>query len=140
MSFFFNDTATTEIYTLSLHDALPIFEDRLHALLVGDHVRRDVALVELHALGELEVHAEGLALLDVHDAVLADLLDGVGDHVADLLVAGGDRRHAGDLVLAGDLLGLAGDVLDDLVDGDLDAALQAERVGAGGHVLPALDR
>src|SRR5688572_32407536 len=24
--FFFNDTATTEIYTLSLHDALPIFE------------------------------------------------------------------------------------------------------------------
>src|SRR3989442_14779980 len=26
--FFFNDTATTEIYTLSLHDALPIFELR----------------------------------------------------------------------------------------------------------------
>src|SRR5438132_5872051 len=25
--FFFNDTATTEIYTLSLHDALPICED-----------------------------------------------------------------------------------------------------------------
>src|SRR3712207_9034073 len=24
---FFNDTATTEIYTLSLHDALPIFYD-----------------------------------------------------------------------------------------------------------------
>src|SRR5216683_8440164 len=26
--FFFNDTATTEIYTLSLHDALPIFQRR----------------------------------------------------------------------------------------------------------------
>src|SRR4051794_19965839 len=25
--FFFNHTATTEIYTLSLHDALPIFDD-----------------------------------------------------------------------------------------------------------------
>src|SRR5271167_5270729 len=25
--FFFNDTATTEIYTLSLHDALPIWPD-----------------------------------------------------------------------------------------------------------------
>src|SRR5258708_34977932 len=25
--FFFNDTATTEIYTLSLHDALPIYAD-----------------------------------------------------------------------------------------------------------------
>src|SRR3989442_13553067 len=33
--FFFNDTATTEIYTLSLHDALPIWPDarrRRHAL------------------------------------------------------------------------------------------------------------
>src|SRR2546430_16729730 len=29
--FFFNDTATTEIYTLSLHDALPIFHER-HSL------------------------------------------------------------------------------------------------------------
>src|SRR6267143_7014209 len=27
--FFFNDTATTEIYTLSLHDALPICNDLL---------------------------------------------------------------------------------------------------------------
>src|SRR5437667_11860440 len=26
--FFFNDTATTEIYTLSLHDALPILDPR----------------------------------------------------------------------------------------------------------------
>src|SRR3989454_9312461 len=32
--FFFNDTATTEIYTLSLHDALPI--SRHHGLLAGD--------------------------------------------------------------------------------------------------------
>src|SRR2546422_4019760 len=37
--FFFNDTATTEIYTLSLHDALPILSgnrrhggERIHAL------------------------------------------------------------------------------------------------------------
>src|SRR3989442_3575085 len=29
--FFFNDTATTEIYTLSLHDALPIWQD-LHGV------------------------------------------------------------------------------------------------------------
>src|SRR2546422_1965762 len=29
--FFFNDTATTEIYTLSLHDALPIYKLVCHA-------------------------------------------------------------------------------------------------------------
>src|SRR5258708_31944367 len=38
--FFFNDTATTEIYTLSLHDALPIWQD---------HVR------EIRGLGEKDV-------------------------------------------------------------------------------------
>src|SRR2546430_14965161 len=30
--FFFNDTATTEIYTLSLHDALPICPESLRVL------------------------------------------------------------------------------------------------------------
>src|SRR2546422_10461406 len=33
--FFFNDTATTEIYTLSLHDALPIFAEIEHARHIG---------------------------------------------------------------------------------------------------------
>src|SRR2546430_11517359 len=40
--FFFNDTATTEIYTLSLHDALPISahgEQRAGVGLVGQLVR-----------------------------------------------------------------------------------------------------
>src|ERR1039458_6560334 len=42
--FFFNDTATTEIYTLSLHDALPIADARAVGRLrpVGDAgARRD---------------------------------------------------------------------------------------------------
>ena len=34
MFFFFNDTATTEIYTLSLHDALPIFGGDLNFELI----------------------------------------------------------------------------------------------------------
>src|SRR3712207_7134132 len=33
--FFFNDTATTEIYTLSLHDALPIFFSGARDSVVG---------------------------------------------------------------------------------------------------------
>src|SRR5215467_15403833 len=42
--FFFNDTATTEIYTLSLHDALPIFPGarryrRLRICPAGSHAR-----------------------------------------------------------------------------------------------------
>src|SRR5258707_13876106 len=33
--FFFNDTATTEIYTLSLHDALPISQAWAHCRWMG---------------------------------------------------------------------------------------------------------
>src|SRR3712207_8697260 len=33
---FFNDTATTEIYTLSLHDALPIFDQSVQPFRDGD--------------------------------------------------------------------------------------------------------
>src|SRR2546422_7205788 len=45
--FFFNDTATTEIYTLSLHDALPICDlhySAVHA--VGGCWVRDFAVVQ----------------------------------------------------------------------------------------------
>src|SRR2546425_6442747 len=56
--FFFNDTATTEIYTLSLHDALPIFarDARIdHA--VGLHGERPVEVV-LGGRKRLEVRSE----------------------------------------------------------------------------------
>src|SRR3712207_8310785 len=36
--FFFNDTATTEIYTLSLHDALPILESYNNQEIIAEEV------------------------------------------------------------------------------------------------------
>ena len=36
--FFFNDTATTEIYTLSLHDALPIFDSSSKVLVLVSRI------------------------------------------------------------------------------------------------------
>src|SRR3712207_7885166 len=50
-SLFFNDTATTEIYTLSLHDALPICRPGDHALDVAvevSHRRIDLAERDPH--------------------------------------------------------------------------------------------
>src|SRR2546430_17537635 len=58
--FFFNDTATTEIYTLSLHDALPIssalvedgqafYENYLKAALEPDHCGEFVAVEPIAA-------------------------------------------------------------------------------------------
>src|SRR5437016_10982882 len=41
--FFFNDTATTEIYTLSLHDALPIFDRELS--LSANSIARDAGML-----------------------------------------------------------------------------------------------
>ena len=51
--FFFNDTATTEIYTLSLHDALPI------SLVVGEH---SAAVTE-----RLAADAEGACTYAAHE-------------------------------------------------------------------------
>src|SRR5229473_1896962 len=44
--FFFNDTATTEIYTLSLHDALPIHDGQA---VVEGHAVHEIALAETAA-------------------------------------------------------------------------------------------
>src|SRR2546430_5636373 len=48
--FFFNDTATTEIYTLSLHDALPISLDLIGD--VRDHLHRGAEVVAATLLGD----------------------------------------------------------------------------------------
>src|SRR5260370_30321524 len=51
--FFFNDTATTEIYTLSLHDALPIYDQRA---VNGVRRARDQGNVALKPLRQGRVH------------------------------------------------------------------------------------
>src|SRR5258708_36943815 len=51
--FFFNDKATTEIYTLSLHDALPIFSGlRFDPRIAEVAHRRGVPLILMHMRGE----------------------------------------------------------------------------------------
>src|SRR6266542_2075158 len=63
-SFFFNDTATTEIYTLSLHDALPFFRT------VVDNLEMTLAKSSLEvARGYLELVADA----ELRDAMFAPL-------------------------------------------------------------------
>src|SRR5216683_42230 len=61
--FFFNDTATTEIYTLSLHDALPISTyRRAHGLsaVKSDSRLSAVALKQARAMARSEEHTSEL--------------------------------------------------------------------------------
>src|ERR1019366_2397185 len=53
--FFFNDTATTEIYTLSLHDALPIYgpSDTLDSLGNRSRGGEEAATLEDDVLDEM---------------------------------------------------------------------------------------
>src|SRR3712207_7956118 len=68
MFFFFNDTATTEIYTLSLHDALPIFEQP------GEVGRVDLDLGEAAAFGQ-PIRPPAAKSRGVAEAVDVDLVE-----------------------------------------------------------------
>src|SRR2546422_1210547 len=53
--FFFNDTATTEIYTLSLHDALPI--SRVEAAIIGNNTMQElIGVVDRDCFARLSVN------------------------------------------------------------------------------------
>ena len=115
-----------------------VFQDSLLAVLVGDEVSRDVALVELHALGELELDTEGVGLLHGDDTFFAHLVDGIGDDLADRGVGGRDGGHLGDFGLVVDFFGDRLDRLHSRRHGLLDAPLEGNRVGSGGNVFQAL--
>ena len=68
--FFFNDTATTEIYTLSLHDALPIFyPENIETLFKSVDVGVKVRLVDQpYKVGWLN----GELYLEAHEALGQD--------------------------------------------------------------------
>src|SRR3712207_9002702 len=71
---FFNDTATTEIYTLSLHDALPILVPLRgvgcgHDLLTRDHANELPALVHY---GEVFLVAVDHRVQDLPEGVRRD--------------------------------------------------------------------
>src|SRR3712207_8569320 len=69
LMFFYNDTATTEIYTLSLHDALPIFaftrELFAAAKRMGLHTALDTSGFLGHRADDAYLREVDLVLLDV---------------------------------------------------------------------------
>src|SRR2546430_10401314 len=79
--FFFNDTATTEIYTLSLHDALPISQPPRPELPAAWRARRRrYHLAQDRRPGEGVFHrapASRAGALQMSDRVLAALEGGV---------------------------------------------------------------
>ncbi len=115
-----------------------VLQDRFHPLLVGDHVRREVALVEGHALGEVQLQPEGVGLLDGDDTVLADLVHRLGDQLADLLVLRGQTGDGRDVGLLVDRAGGREEVLGHGLDRGVDALLQGGRGSARGDVAQAL--
>src|SRR5256884_6857807 len=53
--FFFNDTATTEIYTLSLHDALPLYFGDGHAAMGDGEIAGSAVEVPMRARLQVDV-------------------------------------------------------------------------------------
>ncbi|GKT57007.1 unnamed protein product [Colletotrichum tofieldiae] len=116
-----------------------LLELNLLRLGVGDEVGGDKAAVEAHTLGDLELVNQSLALLDGDDTLLADLLHGVGDQTANLLVTvGRDGGDLGNLLAGGDISLVLLEELNDGIDGSLDTTAQVHGVAASGNVLDGL--
>src|SRR3989454_11569129 len=100
--FFFNDTATTEIYTLSLHDALPISAEVARVSLAADrHVQhrrpaRPSLRVEVHELVDdwrlLGAEGRGHACRRFQLAAVP-LTIGKGERVRQEPLVAGDRQR-----------------------------------------------
>src|SRR5450631_3686807 len=114
-----------------------VVENGFHALGVGGEVGRDVTLVEAHALGELKLEPEGVALFDGDDAFLADLVHRFGDHLADRRVSSRDGRRRCDLLAGLDVLRQREQRRRNTRHRSFDAALQCHRVRAGRDVAQA---
>src|SRR2546430_17316863 len=89
--FFFNDTATTEIYTLSLHDALPILhrhilppfglcvpqrehQETAHRRERNEHVRPDTPMINVENFTEPERSEEHTSELQSQSNLVCRLL------------------------------------------------------------------
>ena len=115
-----------------------IVDDGLHLIGIGDHVGRDIAAVELHALDDLQTGFRGLGFFNRDDARCGDLLHRLGDQLADLLVARGNGADSRDVLAALDGLGVALDGRDGGVDCLLHTLAHHHRIRAGADVLQAL--
>ena len=77
---------------LLVDEDVGVFEHGLHRGGVGDEVRARGSPCRTACLRQLDVGVEALAFFDGDDAVLADLVHRLGDHLADLLVLVGASR------------------------------------------------
>ena len=110
-----------------------------HLLGVGDEVRRDIAAVELHALNDVELGLDALRLLDRDNALVADLLHRLRDHLSDLgFAVGGDRADLRCLGRRGDLARLLLQLVHHRGHRAVNATFEVHRVHARGHRLGPL--
>src|SRR2546429_9690433 len=103
--FFFNDTATTEIYTLSLHDALPIFASYAELTGIGSRISAapgmpintgtETASVRIDSTGTVTAafgvasHGQGL------ETTLAQVVaENLGTRIEDVRIIQGDSSAA----------------------------------------------
>ena len=79
--FFFNDTATTEIYTLSLHDALPI--SSLARVKDDGHGNVVISFVADQAGGKVKLceDMQDYAWVTFEESKKYDLIDGIVDEL-----------------------------------------------------------
>ena len=143
--FFFNDTATTEIYTLSLHDALPISPKLLDEilsysktnfidtnLLVGNELKDDAAVYDL-GNGEALISTADFFMPIVDDPFTFGRIAGC-NAISDIYAMGGEPLMA-IAIFGWPIDKLPASVAAEVIEGGRSICAEAGIVLAGGHSI-----
>ena len=115
-----------------------IVQNGFHALGVGCHVRRNVTAIVLHALNNIDVDAESLAVLNGNSAVFANFVHCLSDLFADYRIASRNGTNVCDLLLGGDFGCIVLDSSNNGFSCLIDTAANAKSVSTSGYVAQAL--
>ena len=111
--------------------------DSFHFIRVRNHVRGNVAAIELHAFDDGELRAHGLRFFNGDNAVFADFFHSVCNKAADFFVTGRDRSYLSDGSFVGNSDGTFLDFFNEFVDSFFNTAFEDHRVSTGSYVAHA---
>ena len=114
-----------------------IGKNGFHLVRIRNHIRGNIAAVELHPFNGFKGGFHGLGFFNGDDAIVADFFHSISNQATDFRVTSRNGSNLCFFFLGADRLGIFLELLDEAVRCFLDASLEDHGVSTGNHVLHA---